>query len=102
MPKSSKSKNKCKCGGCARCQNKKLLRITIMMKKKQNELRMQMANQSDKHGTMIKSEIIYNPETDMAEVSGFKTAGVIGAEKTMDMVKTLGKIDGGFYNINID
>ena len=100
MPKSSKSKTKCNCGDCTRCQNKKNLRIKMMMKKKTNELKMKIANQKFKGGATLGTRLSYNPETDMIEVNGFKQAGVIGDENTSNMIKTLGNVDGGFYEID--
>ena len=102
MPKSSKSKTKCKCGDCARCQNKKLLRVKMMMNKKQNELKMKMANSCSKNGNSINNTLKYNPETDRVEILGFAAANNMGDENTMDMIKTLCKIDGEFYNLKID
>ena len=101
MPKSSRNKTKCKCGGCRKCILRNNLRKTIGIKKHLNELKMSMANQCDKHGTSVNVGLRYNHETDRVEIGDWNSIGNSGVDNTGGMMKTLGKIDGGFYNLKL-
>ena len=100
MPKSSRNKNKCNCGDCKKCHLRNRLRKKITIQKYTDEMRMEMANGNDKHGVHLNVQLKFNDETNRVEVNNWVAhSKCVGAETTSNMVETLGKIDGGFYNM---
>ena len=101
MPKSSRNKNKCNCGDCKKCHLRNKLRKKLIIKKTTDELRMEMANGTDKHGVHLNVQLKFNNQTNRVEINKWvATSSCVGTETTSNMVENLGKVDGGFYNIS--